>query len=76
MSNRGRRCRRVSFSTLSTHLENPFEHTYLEKDRGFLLKGDAFTRDFPEAWFSHKRKEADAIRLRPRLYEFFLSYAV
>ena len=46
----------------------------LEKDHAFLLKGDVFTEDFLEMWISHKRKESDAIRLRPHPYEFFLYY--
>jgi glutamine synthetase len=49
---------------------------YLEKDHEFLLKGDVFTQDFLEMWISHKRKEHDAIRLRPHPYEFFLYYDV
>ncbi len=49
---------------------------HLEKDHEFLLKGDVFTRDFLEMWISHKRKEADAIRLRPHPYEFYLYYDV
>ncbi len=49
---------------------------YLEKDHEFLLKGDVFTRDFLEMWISHKRKEHDAIRLRPHPYEVFLYYDV
>ena len=48
----------------------------LEKDHAFLLKGDVFTADFLEMWISAKRKEADAIRLRPHPYEFFLYYDV
>ena len=48
----------------------------LEKDHAFLLKGDVFTSDFLEMWISHKRKEADALRLRPHPYEFFLYYDV
>jgi glutamine synthetase len=48
----------------------------LEKDHEFLLKGDVFTSDFIEMWISHKRKEADALRLRPHPYEFFLYYDV
>src|SRR6185295_8854764 len=43
----------------------------LEKDSGFLLKGDVFTEDFLEMWISAKRKEQDALRLRPHPYEFF-----
>ncbi len=42
----------------------------------FLLKGDVFTADFLEMWISHKRKEHDALRLRPHPYEFFLYYDV
>jgi glutamine synthetase len=48
----------------------------LEKDHAFLLKGDVFTKDFIEMWISHKRKEHDALRLRPHPYEFFLYYDV
>jgi glutamine synthetase len=48
----------------------------LEKDHAFLLKGDVFTKDFLEMWVSHKRKETDALRLRPHPYEFFLYYDV
>jgi glutamine synthetase len=49
---------------------------YLEKDHAFLLKGDVFTQDFLEMWVSNKRKEHDALRLRPHPYEFFLYYDV
>mgnify|MGYP003382547648 FL=1 len=49
---------------------------HLEADHEFLLKGDVFTKDFLEMWVSHKRKEADALRLRPHPYEFFLYYDV
>ncbi|MGA2241771.1 MAG: type I glutamate--ammonia ligase [Verrucomicrobiota bacterium] len=48
----------------------------LEKDHQFLLKGDVFTEDFIDMWISAKRKEHDAIRLRPHPYEFFLYYDV
>jgi glutamine synthetase len=48
----------------------------LEKDHAFLLKGDVFTKDFLEMWISNKRKEHDAIRLRPHPYEFFMYYDV
>ena len=46
----------------------------LEKDHAFLLKGDVFTADFLEMWIGAKRKEHDAIRLRPHPYEFSLYY--
>ncbi|HNQ88816.1 MAG TPA: type I glutamate--ammonia ligase [Verrucomicrobiota bacterium] len=49
---------------------------HLEADCAFLLKGDVFTRDFLDTWISHKRKEHDALRLRPHPYEFFLYYDV
>src|SRR5215468_183637 len=49
---------------------------YLDKDHDFLLKGDVFTADFLEMWTSNKRKEHDALRLRPHPYEFFLYYDV
>jgi glutamine synthetase len=48
----------------------------LEKDHDFLLKGDVFTTDFLEMWITTKRKEHDALRLRPHPYEFFLYYDV
>ncbi|HNU99302.1 MAG TPA: type I glutamate--ammonia ligase [Verrucomicrobiota bacterium] len=48
----------------------------LGRDHEFLLKGDVFTRDFLETWISAKRKEYDALRLRPHPYEFFLYYDV
>ena len=46
----------------------------LEKDHAFLLKGDVFTRDFLDMWLGSKRREHDALRLRPHPYEFFLYY--
>ncbi len=49
---------------------------HLEKDHEFLLKGDVFSMDFLDMWVSHKRKEQDALRLRPHPYEFFLYYDV
>jgi glutamine synthetase len=49
---------------------------HLEQDHEFLLKGDVFSRDFLETWISHKRKEDDALRMRPHPYEFFLYYDV
>jgi glutamine synthetase len=49
---------------------------FLEKDHGFLLKGGVFTKDFLDMWISNKRRESDALRLRPHPYEFFLYYDV
>ncbi|HNQ74524.1 MAG TPA: type I glutamate--ammonia ligase [Verrucomicrobiota bacterium] len=46
----------------------------LEKDHGFLLKGDVFTRDVIETWIEMKRKEQDQIRLRPHPWEFSMYY--
>lgn len=48
----------------------------LEKDHEFLLKGDVFTVDFLDMWIANKRKDHDALRLRPHPYEFFLYYDV
>jgi glutamine synthetase len=48
----------------------------LEGDHEFLLKGDVFTADFLEMWIGAKRKEVDALRLRPHPYEFHLYYDV
>jgi len=48
----------------------------LEQDHEFLLKGDVFTADFLEMWIAAKRREVDALRLRPHPYEFHLYYDV
>jgi glutamine synthetase len=48
----------------------------LEADHDFLLKGDVFTKDFIENWCALKRKEYDALRLRPHPYEFAMYYDV
>jgi glutamine synthetase len=49
----------------------------LEKDHAFLLKGDVFTQDVIDVWIDYKRKkEVDAIRLRPHPWEFALYYDI
>jgi glutamine synthetase len=49
----------------------------LEADNAFLLEGDVFTKDMVEAWIDHKRKkEVDAIRLRPHPWEYHLYHDV
>src|SRR2546423_3467368 len=48
----------------------------LEEDNAFLLKREGFTNGFLDMWITHKRKEHDALRLRPHPYEFFLYYDV
>ena len=48
----------------------------LEKDHAFLLKGDVFTKDLIETYIELKRKEYDAVRLRPHPFEFQLYYDV
>lgn len=49
----------------------------LEADNAFLLEGNVFTKDLLEAWVEHKRKkEFDAIRLRPHPWEFHLYHDV
>jgi glutamine synthetase len=49
----------------------------LEADHEFLLRGDVFTKDVIETWLDYKRKrEVDAIALRPHPYEFHLYFDV
>jgi glutamine synthetase len=49
----------------------------LEKDQEFLLRGDVFTKDLIETWLEYKRKkEVDAVRLRPHPYEFALYFDI
>jgi glutamine synthetase len=49
----------------------------LEGDHEFLLRGDVFTSDVIETWLGYKRKkEVDAIRLRPHPHEFYLYYDI
>ena len=49
----------------------------LEKDHDFLLEGGVFTQDLIDTWIAYKRKkEVDAIRLRPHPYEFALYYDI
>jgi glutamine synthetase len=49
----------------------------LENDHQFLLKGDVFTPDLIETWLTYKRKkELDAIRLRPHPYEYALYFDI
>jgi glutamine synthetase len=49
----------------------------LEADHAFLRAGEVFTPDVIETWLSYKRKkEVDAIALRPHPYEFHLYYDV
>jgi glutamine synthetase len=47
----------------------------LERDHAFLLRRDVFSSDVIETWLDYKRKkEVDAIRLRPHPHEFHLYY--
>ncbi len=49
----------------------------LEADHDWLLKGDVFTPDVIKTWIEYKRKkEVDAIRLRPHHYEFHLYFDI
>jgi glutamine synthetase len=49
----------------------------LEADHAFLLRGSVFTKDVIENWLSYKRKrEVDAIALRPHPYEFHLYFDI
>lgn len=46
----------------------------LEADHEFLLRGDVFTEDLIRLWLELKRKEHDAVRLRPHPWEFHMYY--
>ncbi len=49
----------------------------LEKDHEFLLKGGVFTEDLIETWIEYKRKkELEAVQLRPHPYEFALYFDI
>jgi len=49
----------------------------LEKDHDFLLEGGVFTPDLIEMWLEYKRKkEVDAMRLRPHPHEFALYFDI
>ena len=50
---------------------------FSQKSHAFLLRGDVFTSDVIETWLDYKRKkEIDAIRLRPHPHEFHLYYDI
>jgi glutamine synthetase len=45
----------------------------LESDHAFLLEGGVFTKDVIDTWIEYKRKkEVDAVALRPHPWEFML----
>ncbi len=47
----------------------------LERDHGFLLRGDVFNRELLFAWIDWKRKnEVDQVRTRPHPYELALYF--
>jgi glutamine synthetase len=49
----------------------------LEKDHEYLLKGGVFTKDVIDVWLEFKRKrEIDAVRMRPHPYEFYLYFDI
>src|SRR5207249_2655816 len=49
----------------------------LEANHTFLLRGDVFTKDVIETWLEYKRKkEVDAMHLRPHPYEFALYFDI
>lgn len=49
----------------------------LEADREYLLKGGVFTQDVLDIWLEYKRKkEIDAVRMRPHPYEFYLYFDI
>ncbi|MFB3920810.1 MAG: type I glutamate--ammonia ligase [Terriglobia bacterium] len=49
----------------------------LERDHSFLLQGGVFTEDLIQTWLDYKRKkELDAVRLRPHPHEFALYFDI
>ncbi|MEM5314483.1 type I glutamate--ammonia ligase [Paraburkholderia sp. JHI869] len=49
----------------------------LEADHEFLRRGDVFTDDVIDMWLEYKRKrEIEAIRLRPHPWEFYLYFDI
>jgi glutamine synthetase len=49
----------------------------LEQDNEYLLEGGVFTRDVLDVWLEYKRKrEIDAVRMRPHPYEFYLYFDI
>ncbi len=49
----------------------------LEKDHEYLLLGGVFTKDVIDVWLEYKRKrEIDAVRMRPHPYEFYLYFDI
>ena len=49
----------------------------LEEDNDYLLKGGVFTKDVIDIWIEYKRKkEIDAVRMRPHPYEFYLYFDI
>jgi glutamine synthetase len=49
----------------------------LEADNDFLLEGGVFTSDLIETWIEFKRKrEIDAVNLRPHPWEYHLYYDI
>ncbi len=49
----------------------------LEQDNKFLLQGEVFTQDVLDVWLEYKRKrEIDAVRMRPHPYEFYLYFDI
>lgn len=49
----------------------------LEADHAYLTKGGVFTQDVLDIWLEYKRKrEIDAVRMRPHPYEFYLYFDI
>ncbi len=46
----------------------------LKQDNEYLLSGGVFTEDLLESWIEIKRREVDAVRVRPTPHEFELYY--
>ena len=61
------------------HMPHTLGHALdeLERDKGFLLKGDVFTADAIQTWIDYKREnEILQVALRPHPHEFELYYDI
>ena len=64
----------AKIKSVPNSLEKALEE--LEEDQKFLLEGNVFTEDLIKTWISFKRKEIDAVRLRPHPWEYHLYYDI
>jgi glutamine synthetase len=64
--------KRAQIKALPTSLDEALDS--LERDHGFLLEGDVFSREMLQRWVKRKRSEERSVRDRPHPYEIELYY--